>query len=401
MALGFPNSTYEAEFVKAMPQYEGYASAGEASLFKSRGFLDTLVTDITKLNEVYNCLNRIVLNKIDVADVKDPFRLGDFGASYVNEYAAGVQRMAIYPVKGTSPLFKNIPKQGVNMQQFRPGKVEQRFFEINFDYANYLSIQEFQIRQMFVNEFGISDFYAGMLSQLKNDYKLNKYMAVKEALNAAINNTDHPLQDTQKITLASWSADPTSDELNDFILQIKNIVSHMEATPATSAYNALGFKTAQNVSRMRLLCRVGIKNLIQTRLQKLFVGADNLTLPFNIIEVEDFGGLVPYAESTFETQLYPVYDVESGEQIGFAQTEGATVAQYTEDEVYLKDPNENVLAVLADKEVIFHVQHNPFRIMAAPYNVAGLYITQHATCPDNMIKYDALYNFITISKPST
>ena len=71
MALGFPNSTYEAEFVKAMPQYEGYASAGEASLFKSRGFLDTLVTDITKLNEVYNCLNRIVLNKIDVLITKE------------------------------------------------------------------------------------------------------------------------------------------------------------------------------------------------------------------------------------------------------------------------------------------------------------------------------------------
>lgn len=400
MALGFPNSTYEAEFRKAMPQYEGYASAGEASLFKSKGFLDTMVTDITKLNEVFGCLNRIVLNKIDVSTTNDPFKMGDFGASYADEFAAGVQRMAIFPLKGTSPLYRNIPKQGVNMQQFRPGKVEDRFFETNFDYANYESFQDFQIRQMFINEYGISDLYAGLLSQMKEDYKLCKFDAVKEALNSAINNTIHPLQDTQKITLASWSASPTSDELADFILQIKDLVSHMKAAPRTKAYNALRFETAQRPERLRLLCRVGLKNLIEVRLQKLFVGAENLTLPFNIIEVENFGGMKPFADAAFTTPVYPVYDAESGEQIGFSETEGATIATYTEDDIYWQDPNENVLAIVCDKEVIFHVQHNPFRIMAAPYNVAGLYITQHATCPNNMIKYDALYPFITISKPS-
>lgn len=394
------NKEYETAFLKAYPKYEQYTAGGTASLFKSKGFLDTILSDLTALNEVYGALNRIVLNIVNIADVKDPFGIGDFGESFASEYAAGVQRMAIFPMKPTSPKFRNIPAGGVNQQAFRAPRVEDRYFTVNFDFQNFYSISEFQIKQMFVNEYGISEFYAGFMAQMKNSYTEQKYLNALEAVNAGINNTRHPLQDTQKITLKSWGATPTAAELTDFILQVKTVVSNMKATTSTSAYNALGFKTAQDTGRLRLLCRVGLKNLIDTQVLVGAFNPDRLSLPFDIIEVENFGGLKPYKDAAFKTPLYPVYDPETGEQTGYAETENATAATVEEAEVFWKDPNENVLAVLADKGAIFHVMHNAPRMTPAPYNAAGLYVTEWFSAPGNEIHYDALYTFITISKPA-
>lgn len=393
------NKEYEKAFLKAYPKYEQYTAGGTHSLFKDKGFLDTALSDMTMLNEVYGALNRIVLNIVNVANVQDPFGIGDFGESYTSEYAAGVQRMAIFPMKPTSPKFRNIPAGGVNMQAFRAPHVQDRYFTVNFDFQNYYSISEFQIRQMFVNEFGISEFYSGFMAQMQNSYTEQRYLNALEAVNAGINNTKHPLQSTQKIVLKSWSDTPTAAELTDFIMQVKTIVSNMKATTSTDAYNALGYKTTQDTGRLRLLCRVGLKNLIDTQVLVGAFNPDRLSLPFDIIEVENFGGLMPYADDKFTTPVYPVYDPQTGEQIGYSATENAATADYTDKTVFWKDPNEKVLAVLADKGAVFHVMHNAPRLTPAPYNAAGLYVTEWFSAPGNEIHYDALYTFITISQP--
>lgn len=396
---GVPNTVYEQGLLKAMPQYRQFTAKGTASLFKSNGFLDTILTDLSKLNEVYNCLNRIALNIINVAQVGDPFGIGDFGESFTSEYAAGVQRMAIFPMKPTSPRFRNMPASGVNMQDVRIPHVEDRYFTVNFDFQNFYTIQEFQIKQMFLSEYGVSEFYAGMMAQMQNSYTEQRYLNALECINAGINDKKHPLQETQKITLTSFSDTPTSDELADFVLQVKYIVSHMRATTSTKAYNQLGFKTRQDVSRLRLLCRVGLKDQIETILMRNTYHDEKVNLPFEIIEVENFGGMEPYKDDSFTTPVYEVYDENTGEQVGWAETENATVATLEDADIYWKDPNEKVLALLVDKGIVFHVQLNGPRMIPAPYNAAGLYMTNWFSVPGNMIKWDALYTCVEFLTP--
>lgn len=470
--MAISNAAYEAAFLKAYPQYKTYTSGGTASLFKSNGFLDCILSDITKLNEVYNALNRITLNIINISQVGDSFDIGDFGETFESEYAAGVQRIAILPMKPTTPKYRNLPKTGVNQQAVRIPKIEDRYFKVNFDFQNYMTIQEFQIKQMFVSEYGISEFYAGFMAQMENSYIEQKHLSVLECINALINSTKHPLQDTQKEVLSSWTVSngymaPTASELKELIQKIKFVVSRIKATTSTSAYNALGFKTKQNVSRLRLLCRVGLKDLIETEVLAPIFHDEKLSLPFEIIEVENFGGLTATAEAeddftgdgtekefelsatfhdtatvtvggtavttgwsivenvlTFETapannaaikveyhaEAFPVYaaadnsdkSIGEGEMIGFSLTEGATTATYDEDDedIIWYDPNSKVLAILADKGIVFQVIHNAPRLMAAPYNAAGLYVTNWFSAPGNEIHGDALYTMICFMAPS-
>lgn len=468
--MAVSNASYEKAFLKAYPQYKQYTSGVTASVFKDNGFLDTVLSDVAKLNEVFNSLNRITLNIINIAQVVDSFDIGDFGENYESEYAAGVQRIAIMPMKPTSPKFKNLSKSGANHQAVRIPKVEDRYFKINFDFQNYYTIQEYQIRQMFVSEYGISEFYAGFMAQMRNSYVEQKHLNTLECLNALINSVAHPLKDTQKVTLTSWTETdgfmtPTSTELIDFIQRIKNIVSHMNATTSTDAYNALGFKTHQDTSRLRLLCRVGIKNLIDTEVMVGAYNPERVSLPFDIIEVENFGGMVPIKnieddftgdgttvafdlttdeingnivvkvggetvtsgfevddgvitfatapanaaaiKVSYDAKVFPVYatssntdlNVGDGEQIGWSLTEDDTTAAYEDSEISYFDPNANVLAVLVDKGAVFSVQHNAPRMIAAPYNAAGLYVTNWFSVPANEIHGDALYSLITINAP--
>ena len=254
---------------------------------------------------------------------------------------------------------------------------------------------------MFLNDYGISDFYSGFMAQMENSYKEQKYQNTLECLNAGINSVKHPMQSTQKLTLKSWTDNkPTADELKDFIKQIKVTVANMKAVTSSSAYNSAGFKTVQDTSRLKLLCRVGIKDLIDTELALGAFNPDRLTLPFDIIEVENFGGLVPYKEANFTTKLYPVYDPVTGEQQGYATEENAVTASVEDSEVFWKDPNEKVLALLVDKGYVFHIQHNAPRLISAPYNAAGLYVTMWYSVPYNVIKADSLYTLITISAPT-
>lgn len=469
--MAISNATYEEAFIKSYPQYKAYTAGGTASLFKSAGFLDSILTDVQKLNEVYNALNRIVLNIINIPQVIDSFDIGDFGESFDSEYAAGVQRIAIFPMKPTSPKFRNLPNAGVNQQAVRIPKIADRYYKVNFDFQNFYTLQEFQIRQMFVSKYGISEFYAGFMEQMTNSYIEQKHLNTLECINALINSAVHPLQNTQKVTLTSWTKTngvmtPTDAELIDFIQRVKKVVADMKATTATSAYNAAKFRTHQDVSRLRLLCRVGIKDLLDTQIMVGAYNPDRVSLPFDIIEVENFGGIIPTAEVTddftgdgtekefelsstyndsivvtvggtattdftledgvitfgtapsnnaaikvvYNAVLYPVYataantnkNVGEGEMIGYSLTEDDTTVTYEEDsaDVKMYDPNANVLAVLADKGAVFQIIHNAPRMIAAPYNAAGLYVTQWFSVPGNELHGDHLYTLVTFNAPS-
>lgn len=98
------------------------------------------------------------------------------------------------------------------------------------------------------------------------------------------------------------------------------------------------------------------------------------------------------SDEELTTRAYPVYG-PLGDEIGFATTEGATTATLTEDEVYWQDPNEDVLAILADKGVVFETVQNPYEVIPI-YNPRGRYMNYWASSPNNGIHWDYFYNYV-------
>ncbi len=341
---------------------------------------------------------RVAFQILNVAKTVNP--LVDKGLVQVYNTPNGgyVQRMAVNSVKPVSPAYTGL-KDGDSVDPFvvRKPEISERFFQMNFDYQSLITIQEYQLKTMYINEYGVGELLAGILQGLENGYTIQEYLNIKQCFNAAINSTENPLQDSQVISMTSWTdGAPTDAELLEFVQICKDTATRMETVPSTSAFNAMKFDTRVNPSDMVLVMRAGIKNRIQTM---LMVGAYNpeyLTLPFEIVEVDDFGGIEHYKEKAFTTPLYPVYD-KLGQQIGWNEAEGQTVVTVKNGADFKKDSNSGVLGMIMQKGAIFETAQNPYTVTPI-LNPRGLYTNYIANRPNNGINYDALYNVIVIQK---
>ena len=407
MARAFSNADLSEKLLQEMPTLEKYAGSGTRNLFKNQGFQNALLENVTLANDVFGLLNRVFLNLVNISQAKDLFEEGDVGEEFSNNHGAIAQRISVLPMKPVNPRFRNLPKKGVNQQAVRRPVFDQRFFEINDDFQNWFTWTEWDFRQVLNSDYGWSEIYAGSMAQMLNSFKIHKSLSKKECLNAALNSTQSPLKDTQKFELTSWTdGAPTEAELRELYLGIANTISAMRATEQTAAFNAYSdasgheFATVQDISRLRLVVRPGLKNYVGMILKAYAFNDGEFNLDLPIVEINNFGGIEYYKEATFTNRVYPAYDADTGEQIGWADTENQTTAQYTDAQVFAKDPNENVLAVLMDKGTIFRITNNEQRMIASPYNAAGLYVNQWFSAPGNIIKYDPLYTFVAFYKPA-
>ena len=166
----------------------------------------------------------------------------------------------------------------------------------------------------------------------------------------------------------------------------------MVYTPATGAFNQAGFVTTQDKDRLKILVRPTIANAISA-IMKLN-NADDMGLPIDVIKVPDFGGLEAYKEAEYTTKLYPVYD-ELGTIIGYNEVADQTEVTVEENKVFWKDPNENILAIIADKGVVFTTTQNPYTVEPIR-NPRGLYTNYWASSVNNGVLFDTYYNFVTI-----
>ena len=148
---------------------------------------------------------------------------------------------------------------------------------------------------------------------------------------------------------------------------------------------------------------------------------DTLTIPFDVAEISDFGGLVPYDSNS--TKLQPVYD-QLGVVVGYIDalatingyatkrasdgewivniTIGGSTADTTivhPENVTWVDENAEVLCVVAQKGLIFENKQNPYTVTPI-YNPRGMYTNYWANSPNNGINVDPNYNMIAILKPS-
>lgn len=408
------------------PNFASHTSEGTKDLFTERGFEALRLNDVQAINEWFELSIRIAFQKMDISRARNP--LADIGLVEVYNTPNGgfVQRIAINSIKPITPKFKGL-EDGMSVDPFviRKSTQNERFFGQNFDYSSLITIQDFQVKQIFLDDYGMGMFLAGIMEGFANGYKLQEYVNTKEAINAAINSTEFPLQSSQILEVPEFVKDaPTDDNLKDLILEIKDLATAMKTQAQTGMYNANGFETVVDNSDYVCLMRAGIKNRIQMQLEVGAFNPDRLTIPFNVEEISDFGGLLPYSvDSTqtpaTETMLQEVYDV-FGVVVGYIDasvtvngyatkdsqgrwivsvTSGSTTADTTivsPDDVTWKDTNDEVIAIIAQKGLIFENKQNPYTVRPI-YNPRGMYTNYWANSPNNAINVDPNYNMIVIT----
>lgn len=377
------------------PQFASHTAEGTAELFTERGYAEIQSQGMQTLNEFYGIIMPYYLNMVNISHAMDPLDRGGFGEYFEQEYGEYIQRMAVNSIKPITPKYRDL-QDGPGPDPFvvRKPEISDRFYRPNFDYQSLVTVpDEWMTKRIFTSEFGFSELLAGIYQGLENGYIIQKYLNKLECINAGINDTK--LRPTQSITVTLPDT-PTEQNLVDFVLSIKTILSQMAVQPQTSAYNALGFADVQDVDRLRLLVRAGYKNKVDMIAARNSYHRDVLNIPIPVVEVDNFGGLKPYVMSTGETPtkqyLYPVYS-SLGEQIGWnTAADQTTVTVNNGDESY-EDPNAGVVAVLADKGWLFEVRRNPY-IVEPIRNPRGRYTNSWASSPNNTIAYDRLYTFI-------
>lgn len=420
---GLTNVQFWNECRKNNPQFESYTSVGTKETFTEKGFEAIKASDLNILNKFFELSLRVAFQKTDIARATNP--LSDIGLVEVYDTPNGgfVQRIAVDSISPISPVYNNLQNGStVDPYKVRKPKSSQRFFEQNFDYQNLITIQEFQVKQIFLDEYGMGQYIAGILQGLETGRIKQEYVNLKEVLNAGINSTEYPLKDSQKISveLPDDLSTVTDEQLLHFVESVMDLMSGMSTQVSSGQYNAAGFDTKVDNSDYVMLVRAGILNKIKTRLRVGAFNPEDLAIPVDrIVEVSDFGGLYPYADSEFGTRLYPVYD-GFGSETGYyiSQENAGTLTEKTSDDetilgyqastgtdvskisdivpkesVFWKDENAEVKAIVAQKGLIFENLQNPYTVNPI-YNPAGLYTNYWASSPANGINYDYYYNVI-------
>ena len=415
------------------PNFASHTAKATADTFSAKGFEALKLNDIGAINEFFELSMRIAFQKCDISGARNP--LAEVGLVEVYDTPNGgyTQRIAINSIKPISPGFKGIEDYEVR-SPFVTKKPEQteRFFGQNFDYQSTIFIQDYQVKTIFISEYGMGEFIAGVIKGLQNGYVLQEYANTKEAIHSALNSTTYPLQDSQKLAVSSWTdGAPTDAELKSLILTLKDLATGMRTQAQTGMYNAGKFETFVDPSEYVCLMRAGIKNRIDVNLEVGAFNPDKLSMPWEVTEVADFGGLIPQytldAGTTWK-DLQVVYD-ELGTAVGYIdalstnvhdvhknKSDGYWYASYTYNgtdydnrliiqmdgtggTIRWDDPNEEVLAIVAQKGLIFEDKQNPYQVTPI-YNPRTLGTHYWASSPNNAINVDPNYNMIAILKPS-
>lgn len=398
------------------PNFRNHTAEGTAELFTSNGFDALRQSDPTALNEFFGLSLRVYLQMLNISHARNHLEDNGFGERFQVPYAGTIQRIAVNSVKPVTPAYKDLQNgQSVDPFVVRKPVTNERFWKKNFDYQNFITIQDFQMKEIFISEFGMSEYMAGILQGLENGRIIQEYTNELEAINAALNSTTWTLQDTQ-VYSATFAdpANPTEGELRAFIKIVRDVISGMTIAPQTGAFNAAGFKSVQDVSRLKLLVRPGYKNAVAVTLMANTYNVEQLNLPVDVIEVPNFGGLTPYTMlGETKTALYVLYD-RYGTASGFSTVEndtptydsngnvnGATRGTYvSEGSESYDDPNENVYAILADKGLVFYGTQNQYQVDTI-YNPRGIYTNYFANMPNNYVAYDPIYNMVVFGKASS
>lgn len=384
--------------------FENITSKATADTFTEKGWSEISRDNINVINSFFELSLKVLFQKLDIAKVNTRLEESGLVEKYGSGFGGFLQRISIEAIAPVSPGFINL-QNGDSIDPFvvRKPEAKERFFEVgNFQYQSMITIQEYQAKSIFLAPEGMSSFLSGILAGLEAGYKQQKELNCYKAIHECINSSSAPLQDTQKLTLTSWTDGAVTEaELLDFLTQVQDTATAMDTCITQPGYNANGFDTAANKEDYILLIRSGILNQIK-RMKALNVhyeGGDKmLEIPFKTLEVNDFGGLKYYFGDTTDYPLYPHY-AQNGSVDGWALSAGgAKEKELNDPAVRCVDEDSAVLGVIAQKGLIFEDFREPYTVQTI-YNPRGLYNNYFASQPNATIKYDANYGCIIIQKP--
>ena len=383
------------------PSFKSHTAEATADLFTERGFTELSRNDVNSLNEFFELSMRVAFQKLDIAKIKTRLQEAGIVEGYDTPMGGYVQRISIEAITPVSPAFEKLTDGGsVDPWVIRKPSAKERFFNRNMSVQNMITIQEYQAKTMFIGESSMSAYLTGIMNGLELGYKIQLELNIYEVLHTAINSAG--LQDTQKIALASWTdAGVTDAELKDFIAQLQDLGTAMDTCITESGWNENKFKTAYNKDDFVVLIRSGIKNKIARQLMVGAFNPENLALPFNTVEVNDFGGLKYYFGDTDDHPLYPHYD-SLGAVDGWALSEGGAKEKELDDPaIRVVDEDADVLAVVIQKGAIFTEAPLAGVAVKPIFNPRGEYTTYYLNAAEGAIKYDKNYGLIVITKPAS
>lgn len=436
------NATIFDEVLKNSPKFASFCPEGTQTRLTEAG-VEALSKIPEAANEFFGTMMRVTFDKVDVARARNRFQDIGLLEEWPQPYGEFAQRYAVQAVKPISPQYKNL-KNGQSVDQYvvRKPEITQRFFPLNYDTQNLISLQPYNFKRILLQEGQVGAVQGGILQGMDTGRVIQENLLIKYVINEMLNSKTHPLQESQQYKLDSWASvtdldQVTNDQFVEFLVAISDIFGTMFAldTPVTGAFNAAGFKTMVERDQYVMIARTGIKNRIN---KKVMAGAFNpsfLNLDIDqVYDMNDFGGGTAYTDENYATRLYPIFGalgdgtdyyiteehantaIGGGQlvkasasvngatvEIGYkltGQAEASEIANAVpETNVVWKDNNPNILAIIIQKGALGIHRQNGITVSTVP-NFLGLYDNYIASSPNNGVYADYNYNLITISAPA-
>jgi len=424
------NADFLTKVAELAPQFKEIASKVAKEGFTSSNFeaMSQLPTGQDNVSNFYSIACLVGMQFVDYAGFKN--KVDEIGVieRLAMPFAEYIQRNRVKRIKNVNPAWKGL-KDGDSVDPYivRKPEIEQDYYGgKNVAYQTFITMQEFDLKRGWLTENGIGEIVGAVFNMIDLDRAEFDYGLYKEALNGAINSSNHPLQGTQKLELAAptstvanfTAATFSKDELIELVEDLIDIGEAIESNVTLTTFNAAKYPMPLNTSDLVMMIRPGYKAKIRTLLADVYHD-ENLKIPFDMKVVENFGGLVPYDSDNAELQ--PVYD-SLGAMVGYVKKSYTNVSAATYDATNDKytvkygsqqgstadvtpesgvdhyvDPNEKVIAVLAQKGLIFELIQNPFNVRPI-FNPRGEYTNTFFNQLDNYLGVNYSKALITISR---
>ena len=420
------NDSFLDAVADSASHWEKYASEGTRLTFDAKGFdmLQSIRTPsgLDPVSDFFGCALLVGLQQVVVEDYNDPLKEMGLLPEIQMDLGAYFQQTRVHRIKNTTPLFKGLT-DGSSPDPFKVRKAtfDQDYWGLNFNYQNWFSWQDFDLKGAWLRANGIGETLSAVLNMIALDKTETVNGIYWYILGEAIHSTKYPLQNTQQIEL---SADLSTEAgVRAFIKQVKNVARSMNNKPSNPMFNAKGYplgrRTADDIV---ILVREGTLSQIEDTLGYAF-NPEKLNLPYKIYEVPYLGRMVMKAADG--TALQPVYDV-NGSMVGGVDaaatvngyaTKDATTGRYIvnitsagvtadtfivefSDVEFVADTDDaGIVAEFIDKKIIFYLRQNA-PTAEAIRNPAGMYTNTWFNEPNNGYGYDPYQVLVTFSLPS-
>lgn len=421
------NADFLAAVAGRAPQFKELASKKSEEVFNEKGY--EALSSIFSANgdpvtDFYQVAMLVGLQYVDMVDFDNPLDSMGLIDRYKMDLGAYMQRSRVKRIKNVSPGWIGL-QNGDSPNQFecRKIEVEQDYYTLNWNYQNFISLQDFDLKMGWIKENGIGEITAAIFNMIGLDRVETEYSKFFEVLSGAINSVNHPLQGSQVMELSAALSSEAG--VRSFIKFVKNVARSISAVPSTDLFNAAKYPNGSAAkNRMVILVREGVLSEIEDVLGYAF-NPEKLNLPFEIHEVPNFGGLTLYDAATEQTKLQVVYDrngvavggVDAAATVnGYATkrksdgryivniTSGGATADTTFPEfelgetVEIDETNADIVAVLIERGCIFELMQNDM-VSEPARNARGMYVNTWFNQPNNGIGYNHEKNLVVFKLP--